>query len=211
MTAQPDPVQQQLIAARRAQILDAATQVFAQKGFHRATIKAIAQTAGVADGTIYNYFQNKTDLLFGILDRLNESDARADDFAAALQEVDFKKFLTAYLGHRIELLWPNADVFRAVLPEILVDPALREHYYTQIVTPTMQIAEQFVQHSMDQGELRDLDVALTVRTLAGALFGLFVLHLLGDEALGQRRDELPQVLATVLYEGLHPTPAQGDA
>ncbi len=45
-----DPIQQQLIAARRKQILDAAVRVFADKGFHRATIRDIAQAAGIADG-----------------------------------------------------------------------------------------------------------------------------------------------------------------
>jgi AcrR family transcriptional regulator len=39
-----DPIQERLIAARRVQILDAATRVFAEKGFHRATVRHIART-----------------------------------------------------------------------------------------------------------------------------------------------------------------------
>ncbi len=42
------------IAARKEQILDAAAQVFAAKGFHRATTKEIAEAADVSEGTIYN-------------------------------------------------------------------------------------------------------------------------------------------------------------
>ena len=49
MTKTPDPIQELVTAARRKQILDAATQVFAEKGFHRATIKDIARVAGIAD------------------------------------------------------------------------------------------------------------------------------------------------------------------
>ena len=49
---------------REARILDAAAAVFAQKGFHQATIRDIAELADVADGTIYNYFDNKLDLLW---------------------------------------------------------------------------------------------------------------------------------------------------
>ncbi len=45
MTKTPDPIQELVTAARRKQILDAATQVFAEKGFHRATIKDIARVA----------------------------------------------------------------------------------------------------------------------------------------------------------------------
>ena len=56
---EPDPIQEQLAAARRSQILDAATHVFSDKGYHQATIREVAQAAGIADGTIYNYFANK--------------------------------------------------------------------------------------------------------------------------------------------------------
>ena len=58
MVKTPDPIQELVTAARRKQILDAATQVFAEKGFHRATIKDIARVAGIADGTIYTYFDS---------------------------------------------------------------------------------------------------------------------------------------------------------
>src|SRR5579884_1574030 len=50
MTASPDPIQAQLIAARRKQILEAAVKVFAEKGFHQTTIKEIAIEAGIAQG-----------------------------------------------------------------------------------------------------------------------------------------------------------------
>ncbi|MFL7790868.1 MAG: helix-turn-helix domain-containing protein, partial [Anaerolineae bacterium] len=56
MPTNQDPIRQQLIEARRNQILDAAAAVFAEKGFHRTTTKEIASRAGIAEGTIYNYF-----------------------------------------------------------------------------------------------------------------------------------------------------------
>ena len=40
-------------------IIEAATKVFAKKGFYQAKISEIAREAGVADGTIYIYFENK--------------------------------------------------------------------------------------------------------------------------------------------------------
>jgi len=52
-------------------IIDAAKKVFAQKDFAKATISEIASLAGVADGTIYEYFQSKEDILLSIAeDRL---------------------------------------------------------------------------------------------------------------------------------------------
>ncbi|HEY1012208.1 MAG TPA: helix-turn-helix domain-containing protein, partial [Herpetosiphonaceae bacterium] len=60
-----DPIQQARIAARRRQILDAAAAVFAQKGFHAATIRDIARHAGIAEGTIYTYFEHNAAVLLG--------------------------------------------------------------------------------------------------------------------------------------------------
>ena len=80
-----DPIQDLLAQARHTQILDAATQVFAEKGFHRATIRDVARVAGVADGTIYNYFENKTALLLGLLNRINETEQRGQHMEQAIQ------------------------------------------------------------------------------------------------------------------------------
>lgn len=47
-------------------ILESAIKIIGQKGFHLAKVKDIADDAGVADGTIYNYFNNKDDILITI-------------------------------------------------------------------------------------------------------------------------------------------------
>src|SRR5215470_9366320 len=114
MTKTPDPIQELVTAARRKQILDAATQVFAEKGFHRATIKDIARVAGIADGTIYTYFASNTEVLLAILHRVNESTQREQHFEQG-REQDIRTFFLTYVQLRISLIWPNAEVFRAVL------------------------------------------------------------------------------------------------
>src|SRR3989454_8372334 len=53
---------------KRSRILDAAIRVFAERGFHSATVAEIARAAGVADGTIYLYFKGKDDLLLRLFD-----------------------------------------------------------------------------------------------------------------------------------------------
>src|SRR2546428_8876258 len=55
-----------LEGARRTQILAAAALVFARKGFDRATVTEIARAAGLAEGSIYNYFRSKEELLVHI-------------------------------------------------------------------------------------------------------------------------------------------------
>src|SRR5437763_6135803 len=52
--------------SKRERILRAAVDVFAQNGYFNAKVSEIAKAAGVADGTIYLYFDNKEDLLITI-------------------------------------------------------------------------------------------------------------------------------------------------
>jgi len=52
--------------AKGAAILEAAQHIFAQKGFHEATISDIAKKAEVSEATIYEYFSSKEELLFSI-------------------------------------------------------------------------------------------------------------------------------------------------
>lgn len=198
-----DPVPEQLNTIRRTQILDAATTVFAEKGFHRATIKDIAAYAGIADGTIYNYFANKNALLIGILDRLNQTEQREAHFAHV---DDLRAFFVTYLQQRLEVLFPNADIFKALLPELLTNTELREIYTSQIIAPSIAIAEHFFQSRIDQGELHSVDVPLAVRTLMGVFLGLLLLDLLDDRVVVTRWRELPDTLAQIILDGLLRTP-----
>lgn len=50
--------------AKRAAITQAATEVFARKGFQGASVDDIAAAAGVSKGTLYGYFKNKEDLFY---------------------------------------------------------------------------------------------------------------------------------------------------
>src|ERR1700683_2769614 len=61
---------------KRERILHAAVRVFAKKGFHATRVSEVAKAAGVADGTIYLYFESKEQLLVSLfehrVDRLLE-------------------------------------------------------------------------------------------------------------------------------------------
>ena len=58
-------------AARRQQILEAARDVFAKRGYHQTTIDHVDQEAGVARGTFYLYFEDKRAVLSELIDRFN--------------------------------------------------------------------------------------------------------------------------------------------
>jgi AcrR family transcriptional regulator len=189
-----------VVRARREQIVEAATRVFAEKGFRRATTREVARAAGVSEGTIYNYFEDKDAILLAILDRLNETERRAADFEEGMA-MDLRAFLEQYLRRRMSLIWENREVFRVVISEILVNAELRERYLEHVVDPTMNIAEENFRSRMEQ-EMRKTEAPLAMRSVAGAVLGVLVLGLLGDEEINSRWEEVPDVLAGLLIHGL---------
>jgi AcrR family transcriptional regulator len=199
-----DEVRDLVVRARREQIVGAATRVFAQKGFRRSTTREVARAAGVSEGTIYNYFEDKDALLLAIVDTLNETERRAADFEEG-KAADFRGFLERYLRRRMSLIWENREVFRVVLSEMLVNAELRERYLRRVVDPTMRIAEENFRLRMEQGEVRETDASLAMRSVAGAVLGVLVLGLLGDEEIDSRSGEVPDVLAGLLLHGLDAT------
>jgi AcrR family transcriptional regulator len=203
MSTSPDPIRELLIEARRNQILDAAAAVFAEKGFHRATTKQIAKTAGVSEGTIYNYFDSKADLLIGIMTRLAELEHLDEELADALQS-DVRDFFIAVFRQRMGLVRQKDETIQAIMPEIMVNPALRERFYQQFVQPTTTLFERYIRARIELGHIRPLNVPLAVRAVQGMFVGLIILRILGDETLLSEWDELPEVLATILFDGLSP-------
>ncbi len=195
-----DGVRDLVISVRREQILAAATRVFAERGFSRATTREVARAASVSEGTIYNYFEDKEALLIAILDQLNETERRAEDFEEGMA-TGFRDFMQEYLGRRMSLMWQNREVFRVILSEMLVNAKLRETYLDQVVKPTMEIGEENFRSRAERGEVRVTDAPLTVRILAGTVLGILVLGLLGDEELQSRWEDVPDVLAELLIHG----------
>ena len=63
----------------RAQLLDAAEEVFGRKGFHEATLKEVAELAEFSVGSVYSFFDNKDDLFRQIFIR------RGDEFVPAMR------------------------------------------------------------------------------------------------------------------------------
>ncbi|MBL8632667.1 MAG: TetR/AcrR family transcriptional regulator [Myxococcales bacterium] len=197
-----DPIAVQLADARKNQILDAATQVFADRGFHAATIKDIAQQAGVADGTIYLYFKTKADLFVGILDRLNETERRAVDLSAAVPtEADFREFFATYMRKRLSLLEENLRTFQAVIPELLQNRELRERYLTEILEPSFRIAVPLIGKRLQPALKRKVSVELAVRTIPSMVLGMLILRMLGDPTVEKSWAELPDLLTTMLFDG----------
>jgi AcrR family transcriptional regulator len=60
----------ELVRKRRDLLIQAAIQVFLEKGFHNATVRDIGRAAKMTQGTIYNYVRSKDDILYMVCDRI---------------------------------------------------------------------------------------------------------------------------------------------
>lgn len=201
MQAAHDPIKQQLIEARRNQILDAAANRFAEKGFHRATTRDIANRAGVAEGTIYNYFDRKGDLLLAIMMRLSTVEDVSTELTEALNK-DPRDSLLAIARHRAGLIDENRETLRAILPEMLVNADLRGQFYRRFAQPLASLLEQYVRARIASGDLRPVEAPLAVRSVQAMFIGLMILRILGDDTLASRWDDVPEVMVDLLLDGL---------
>ncbi len=98
----------ELIRDRREQIIQAAIRVFAEKGFHEATVRDIGREAQLTQGTLYNYVRTKEDILFLVCDRIvTEYLDRIRE--ALLLEGDPKARLEAAIKGILRVMWARPD------------------------------------------------------------------------------------------------------
>ncbi len=193
-------------AAERVQhILDSAAALFAERGFHRTTTKEIAQAADVSEGTLYNYFINKNDLLIHIMQGLGEYELPAD-WEGQLLATDARQFMQQMLELRHTFVEHNAVMLQAILSEILADTDLRRRYHQQMVAPTLQAIEKNLQARAREGQIRPgTDLPALTRLIVGMYLGLFVMQTLGDPLVTQEWDRLAQTFLDMFFEGVSPS------
>lgn len=193
---------------RERRILEAAATVFARKGFHQATIREIAELANVADGTIYNYYANKRDLLMS-MSRHVVADS-ASDALKKFQVEDDHDFLAAILGERFGFLERNADFVQAMFSEVWANGEFREQYFGEVIMPLLQLMEGYLQARIEAGTIRPVNTSVVVQAMAGS-FIIFLL--LSQPGCGGWRvelsaDQVVEDLVDFFLLGLQPRPEQ---
>ena len=95
-------------------ILAAALKLFAEKGFYNTSTRAISRKAGIAEGTLFNYFETKEDLALYFFER--EIDEVIAWFAGnpRMKRADLPEKLFAIIQHSLERLEPYEEFIGAV-------------------------------------------------------------------------------------------------
>ncbi len=182
--AQPD---------KREKILRAAVKVFARKGFYAARVSEIAKAAGVADGTIYLYFENKDDVLISVFeDRitkllvvLRDEIAKSSGF-----EDGFRRIVELQLG----LLDGQRDLAEVITVNLRQSTKLLKQYATPLFTQYLELIAGLVAEGQREGVVRsDLNPRIVARALWGALDGVAVTWAIGGGEAGQLAKAAVQV------------------
>ncbi|MBU1938048.1 TetR/AcrR family transcriptional regulator, partial [bacterium] len=103
---------------RRFDILMAAKTLFVQKGYHNTTLEEVAQLAEFGKGTIYNYFRNKEDLFYAILEHYTAEVLEITKRALQDTKGALKEKLRAFALSTVQYGRANEDVFHLLMREV---------------------------------------------------------------------------------------------
>jgi AcrR family transcriptional regulator len=164
------PRWRRLPGERPRQILDAALEVFGERGLAAARLEDIARTAGVSKGTIYLYFPNKEALF---CDMIREIPAR---FIATVEGMIADESATEQLRHYFRNSWdymrsPTFEIlYRLIMSELHHFPDLYEQFVEEVPMRSMRIIADILRRGVSSGEFRELDPVVTARMLHSLLF-----------------------------------------
>lgn len=131
-------------------IIQAATKVFAQKGFFGSKISEIAKEAGVADGTIYLYFENKDDILISIFEEkmqfvLDNMVKELSKEAGPIEKL--KRFAQVHL----QLIEENKDIAELIQVELRQSSKFMKNYKNEKFLRYLDLIGEILKEGQELG------------------------------------------------------------
>lgn len=186
------------IAARQAQILDAAASVFSQKGYQNATTKEIAEAADLSEGTLYNYFASKRDLLIGV------ARAYADEVIADLDNIQadgYEVLLAQFMANRFRR-GRERRLFMVFLYESRWNEDVRKYYVEETMHQIIERSENHMRDLIEMGILRNVNPTIAARTMSATIMGFAALFELGASVEQASPEFLGAQVTDILWNGL---------
>ncbi|HDZ90675.1 MAG: TetR/AcrR family transcriptional regulator [Deltaproteobacteria bacterium] len=150
-------------------IIEAATRIFARNGFYHSRISEIAREAGVADGTIYIYFDNKDDILISLFEE--QMKAVIENMAEQLSDIDdpaekLERFAATHLG----LIENNHDMAEIIQVELRQSGKFMKEYRNEQFIYYLDMIEGIIVEGQKRGVFRKEVIPKVVkRAFFGAL------------------------------------------
>ena len=189
--AVPAALRQRRKEARPKELLDAALDLFVEKGFAATRSEEVASRAGVSKGTLYLYYPSKEELLKEVI-RHNVVNQIAEGLEIVRAFEGSSSELLAYVLH---LWWERVGETRAsgilklMMSEVRNFPEIAQFWVDEVIAPAHQMIAEIVEAGIARGEFRRVNVENTVHALvAPLLFLVMNKHSLGACVPGAKLD-----------------------
>lgn len=162
-----DPPRRRRKEARPQELLDAALDLFVEKGFAATKIEDVAARAGVSKGTVYLYFPSKEELLKAVIrHNLTLTISQGGDLLASFEGS------TAELIRLLAVSWwervgetQASGIFKIIISEMRNFPEFAKFYAAEVIEPGQQLVAGVLQRGIARGEFRDVPLIHTAHAL----------------------------------------------
>src|SRR5438093_3081946 len=151
--------------ARPEEIIQAALEVFADRGFAATKLEDVARRAGVTKGTIYLYFENKEALFKALIRQtivpvIAQGEELAKSFPGSAREL-FERLVREYW--RLVGETALAGIPKLMMAEAATFPELTRFYYDEVVTRGHRLMAGVIERGVKNGEFRPVDVMVAAK------------------------------------------------
>ena len=192
--------------ARPGELLDAALELFVEKGFAATRAEEVAKRAGVSKGTLFLYFSSKEELFKAVVrenlsGQFTEWNAMFDCFPGTTPEM--LKFCMHSWWERIGST-KASGITKLMMSEAGNFPELAEFYKAEVIRPGNLLIQRLIQRGIDRGEFRPIDAKKAVYVvMAPMLFLALWKHSFGSLDDASEQLEPNEFLANQLDTLLH--------
>ncbi len=165
---------------KRTVILDAALRTFVKRGYSDTKVAEIASEAGVAEGTLYNYFPGKEDLLLALFDEkwggiINEIKGKIDRLD------DPNKKLKAIFSLVVRMFKKNRQLAELFMVDIKQSSIFLNNYTINRIVEFLDLIEEVLEEGKKKGIYRkDLDTRVAKMVIFGAAQGILLSWVLSE-------------------------------
>lgn len=167
---------------KREAILAAAQKVFTARGYHSARTAEIARTAGVAEGTLYNYFGSREEIFVSLFEtRWQDFTDRVRRRIAGVEDPSDK--LKAIFSEALKLFTLNKALAQMFLLENTPGGLFRDGIVAHRVADFLDLIEEIIEEGKRSGKYHpDLDARSARMVIYGTVQGILLARVLADKA-----------------------------
>jgi TetR/AcrR family transcriptional regulator len=158
--------------ARPAELLEAATRLFVEKGYAATKVEEVAALAQVSKGTLFLYYPSKQALLKAVVreniaGRFAEWQAELEAFAGTTPEL--VRYAFQVWQERIGDTYAGG-ICKLMASECCNFPELASFYLEEVVEPGNALVRRILERGVARGELRPLDLDAAIHLITTPMF-----------------------------------------